>query len=127
VAGVEGQQQLSGGNGLLKSGALCRPHIISESPLQCPTFMPPRESVWACQVAPRIPHSVCRRLTGLMECDGSFGLDTDPSDNLAPLFGFISDELAEVGGRAREYGAAKVGNEPCPECRVSETRIYRAI
>jgi len=53
--------------------------------------------------------------------------DVGGTDHLAPLFSLISDELAEVGGRAREYDAAEVGNEACPERRISETRIDSAV
>jgi hypothetical protein len=36
-------------------------------------------------------------------------LDVGRSDHLAPLLGFIGDEVAEVGGRARNHRAAQVG------------------
>src|SRR5215216_2091796 len=43
-------------------------------------------------------------------------------DHLAPLLGLISDELPEVGGRARKRSAAHVGN-PRVDLRVGEARI----
>src|SRR5262249_48836802 len=36
-------------------------------------------------------------------------LDIGRSDHLAPLLGFVGDELAEVAGRARKHSATKVG------------------
>jgi hypothetical protein len=30
-------------------------------------------------------------------------------DHLAPFFGFVCDELSEVGGRARQQRAAQIG------------------
>ena len=56
-----------------------------------------------------------------------FRLDVRGFYDLGPLLGFFGDKLAEVGGRSREYGAAEVGNEACPERRVCETRIDRAV
>src|SRR5262245_46468855 len=39
----------------------------------------------------------------------SVRLDVEGADHLAPLLGFVSDELCEVGGRERECVAAQVG------------------
>jgi hypothetical protein len=36
-------------------------------------------------------------------------LDVCRQDYLAPFFGFVSDELCEIGRRAGEHGAAHVG------------------
>ena len=49
------------------------------------------------------PAAACRDHSGLMAGE---------LDHLAPLLGFVGDELAEVGGRARKRRAAEVG-EPC--------------
>src|SRR5215467_12788670 len=43
-------------------------------------------------------------------------------DHLGPLFGFLADELAEVGGRARKHRAAEVG-KPRFNLGISEARI----
>ena len=40
---------------------------------------------------------------------GSFRLDVRDPDHLAPLLGFVGDELSEVGGRARKHRATEVG------------------
>src|SRR5262249_16590076 len=55
------------------------------------------------------------RGTGFMEYlvpgrTGSVGLDIGRPDHLAPLLGFVSDELAEVGGRARKHRVAQIGD-----------------
>ena len=39
----------------------------------------------------------------------SIRLDICRPDNLAPLFGFVVDQLPEIGRRARKYHAAQVG------------------
>src|SRR3954470_1414746 len=39
----------------------------------------------------------------------SVRLDVRRPDHLAPLLGFIGNELAEIGGRERKYGAANLG------------------
>src|SRR5580704_11214639 len=49
-------------------------------------------------------------------------LDIGRPDHLAPLLGFVGDELAEVGGRAGDYRAAQVG-KPRFHRRVGEPRI----
>ena len=40
---------------------------------------------------------------------GLVRLDVGPPDHLAPLLGFLGDQLAEVGGRARKRPASQVG------------------
>src|SRR5262245_29176582 len=53
------------------------------------------------------------RLTGYGTLDrgypASVQLDVSGPDYLAPFLGFVGDELAEVGGRARKRRAAQVG------------------
>ena len=45
-----------------------------------------------------------------MECPADqLRLDAGEPDHLAPLLGFVRDELAEVGGRARKHRAAQIG------------------
>ena len=39
----------------------------------------------------------------------SLRLDVGRPDHLAPLLGFVGDELAEVGGRKREHVATQFG------------------
>src|SRR5262245_49111717 len=62
-------------------------------------------------------HSLVRRSLGL--CAGEL-------DYSAPLLGIVSDELAEVGGRAGKYHAPKVGR-PRFQLGISEPRIDLAI
>ena len=52
---------------------------------------------------------------GNMECWPTFGLvslkfDIERPDHLAPLLGFVGDELAEIGGRQRKWRVAKLGD-----------------
>src|SRR5262245_46605711 len=49
--------------------------------------------------------SVFVRVSGGTEYSGrrSFSLDAGELDHLAPLLGFVGDELAEVGGRPCEH------------------------
>src|SRR5262245_15406935 len=52
----------------------------------------------------------------------SVRLDVEGLDHLAPLLGFIGDELAEVGGRTRKHRAAEV-SEMGLHFRVVESRV----
>src|SRR5262249_59322406 len=53
---------------------------------------------------------------------GSLRLDVGRPDYLAPLLGFLCDELAEVGGRARKYFTTEVGH-PSLHRRLRERRV----
>src|SRR5262249_61121644 len=53
---------------------------------------------------------------------GSLRLDVGRPDYLAPLLGFLCDELAEVGGRARKYLATEFGH-PSLHRRLGERRV----
>src|SRR5262249_29703703 len=53
--------------------------------------------------------------------DRLFGPDVGCPDHLAPLLGFLCDQLAEVGGRARERCAAQIG-----EARAHERHRHRS-
>ena len=50
-----------------------------------------------------------RRLWNIGPLAVSLRLDAGELDHLAPLLGFLGDQLAEVGGRARKHRAAKIG------------------
>ena len=52
----------------------------------------------------------------------SFGLRAGELHNLAPFFGFLSDQLAEVSGRTRKRRAAEV-SEPRFHVGIGESRI----
>src|SRR5262245_50666670 len=49
------------------------------------------------------------RLWNIDSGSASVRLDVEGPDDLAPLFGLVGDELAEVGGREREHVATQVG------------------
>src|SRR5262249_41458193 len=53
--------------------------------------------------------------------DRLFGPDVGCPDHLAPPLGFLCDQLAEVGGRARERCAARIG-----EARARERPRHRS-
>src|SRR5262249_17986048 len=53
----------------------------------------------------------------------SFRLDVRRPDYLAPLLGFVSDELGEVGRRARKHRGAQIGN-PRLHLGISEPSVY---
>src|SRR5262249_59376490 len=54
-------------------------------------------------------HSQIGRLWNIDSGSASVRLDVEGPDDLAPLFGFVGDELAKVGGREREHVATQVG------------------
>jgi hypothetical protein len=66
------------------------------------------------------------RATGFMECGSRRAellcLDIRGPDHLSPLPGVFGDELAEVGGRARQHRAAEVV-KPRRRRRISESCI----
>src|SRR6266478_6091918 len=53
---------------------------------------------------------------------GSLRLDAGGLDHFGPFLGFVGDELAEVGGRARKHSATKVGKARL-HFGISEARI----
>src|SRR5262245_30758871 len=55
-------------------------------------------------------------------CSGSLGLDACELHHLAPLLGFLSDQLAEVSGRARKHRAAEI-SEPHFHVGVGKARV----
>jgi hypothetical protein len=59
----------------------------------------------------RFPERGAARNSVLQADNGSasFCLDVGRPDDLGPLLGFVGDELAEIGGRAHEHCAAKLG------------------
>src|SRR6266478_764072 len=78
----------------------------------CTNCMPARAATNSATVAPITQYFRCstRSTAGA----GSLPLDARKLDHPGPLLGFLGDELAEVGGRTREYRCAHVG-EPCPD------------
>src|SRR5262249_39672685 len=56
------------------------------------------------------------------ESRGSLRLETQRLDHLGPFLGFVGDELAKIGGRARKRRAAEVG-EPRFHVGVCEGRV----
>src|SRR5262245_42987940 len=92
---------------------------------------------WACAQAMRetagsaaAPAARCRNclrwgsfMASLSERrDASFCLDVRRPDHLAPLLGFLGDQLAEVGGQAGKNRAAQAG-KLCLELGVGEARV----
>src|SRR5262245_50321708 len=70
-------------------------------------------------VEPRI------RVSGFIEYRASavsLRLDASELDHLAPLLGLVDDQLAELGRRSRQQGAAEVG-EARPHLGVGERRV----
>src|SRR6516165_3922707 len=62
----------------------------------------------------------------LSQGSGSLRLDVGCPDHLAPLFGVICNELAEIGRRPNEGRAAQV-SEACLQSRVAEGCVYFAV
>src|SRR5262249_35937779 len=56
----------------------------------------------------------------------SLGLDTCELDYLAPLLGFISNELGELGGRARKRHSPQV-SKPSLKIGVGKARIDLSV
>src|SRR5262252_7095530 len=56
----------------------------------------------------------------------SVRLDVEGPDDLAPLFAVVSDELAEIGGRANERRAAELG-EPRLDFGIGEAGVNGLI
>ena len=59
-----------------------------------------------------------------MKCGtpGLLGLDVGRPDYLAPLLGFLSDELAEVRGRAGKWGFPEIG-KPCLHLGIGKASV----
>src|SRR5215471_13306810 len=61
------------------------------------------------QTPPGTPSFAQRDLWNVDSGSASLRLDVEGSDDVAPLLGFVGDELAEVGGRCRKHRATKFG------------------
>jgi hypothetical protein len=65
-----------------------------------------------------------------MECrrddDSLFHLDVGGPDHLSPPLGFVGDELAEIGGRARKHHTTQT-REPRFQIGISESSINLTI
>src|SRR6266571_2728440 len=65
-------------------------------------------------------------ISRFMECRARlpalFRLDIGRPDHLGPLFGFLGDELAELGGRTGKYRAAQV-SEPRLQLGIGEPGV----
>jgi len=67
-------------------------------------------------------HSPNGRYGTLIEIAGSLRLDVRELDHLAPLLGFVGDELAEVSGRADKRSASEVG-EPGLDFGIGDASV----
>src|SRR5712692_1017788 len=57
----------------------------------------------------RVVHSPNGTYGTSAQIAGSLRFDVGRPDHLAPLLGFLGNELPEVGGRARKRGATQIG------------------
>src|SRR5262249_40934436 len=57
---------------------------------------------------------------------GSFRLDVEGPDDVAPLLSFVGDELAKVGGREHEHVATQVG-KPRLDLRIGEASVDLSV
>src|SRR5262249_41768827 len=73
-----------------------------------------------CGSAPRFAE---RDLWNIDRTAASVRLDVEGPDDLAPLFAVVSDELAEIGGRAKERPGAELG-EPRLDFWIGEAGGY---
>src|SRR5215813_756444 len=76
-----------------------------------------------CGSAPRFAE---RDLWNIDRTAASVRLDVEGPDDLAPLFAVVSDELAEIGGRANERRAAELG-EPRLDFGIGEAGVNGLI
>src|SRR5262245_66534050 len=67
-------------------------------------------------------HSPNGGLWNIRVFPASLRLDACELHHLAPLLGFLGDELGEVGGREREYLASEIG-QPRLDCGVGVAGI----
>src|SRR5215813_3276455 len=67
------------------------------------------------------------RYRKIMERAALLRLDVACPDHLAPLLGFVGDQLAKVGGREGEQGATETFGEPRLELRIGETSVDLAV
>src|SRR4051812_7078709 len=90
------------------------PFARSTRPLACEELAQMMSMLSACRARPKwvIPSPP----------PASFGLRAGELHNLAPLFGFLNDQLAEVSGRTRKHRAAEV-SEPRFHVGIGESRI----
>jgi hypothetical protein len=65
---------------------------------------------------------------GILATVGTYLLhfDVGRPDHLAPLLGFVGDELPELGGRGRKHGAAQVG-KPRLNHGIGKSRVDRLV
>src|SRR6516162_6779538 len=78
---------------------------------------------WATDLRHRLPTAERFSASGFMEYrPRSVGLRTGEFHHLCPLFGFVGYELAEIGGRACNCGAAQLG-EPRLDLRIGESDV----
>src|SRR5215831_8238400 len=88
---------------------------------------PPTPDAHASFSTPRgHPPFVERRLWNIDSGSASVRLDVEGPDDLAPLFAVVSDELAEIGGRANECRAAELG-EPRLDFGIGEAGVNGLI
>src|SRR5262249_33201208 len=89
----------------------------------CPMASDGRLSTSCESRAPTFPPMVCgKRLWNIDSGSASVRLDVEGLDDLAPLFGFVGDELAEVGVRARKQHAAHF-SEPRLEFGIDKASV----
>src|SRR5262249_54515780 len=99
---------------------------------QVTAYLFPSRAAVIADIAGRLK-SACRRPSAPRDSqNGCYGtldrvtasvrLDVEGPDHLAPLFGFLGDQLAEVSGRTRKHRAAEV-SEMGLHLRVVESRV----
>src|SRR5215475_3197979 len=72
--------------------------------------------------SPRRPLFAERALWNIDSGSASLRLDVEGPDDVAPLLRFVGDELAKVGGREREHGAAE-GGKPRLDIGIGEASV----
>src|SRR5262245_22433366 len=61
-----------------------------------------------------------------LSAGASLRLDLSSADDLTPLFGLVSDELAEIGRRAGQGGSSHA-REARLQCGIREALVHRGI